>query len=104
MDCRGLGVTICCLGPIATGTDDQPRNVYGGSGLQPASDSANNRLSATEAAAWVGAAAHHGLERAWISKQPVLSLGAQRLHACLVSIALLSPRLFMLSSFVLQVT
>ena len=51
--------------------------MYGATGLQPAIDSGKDRLSATEAAAWVGAAAHHGLDRVWISKQPVLSLGAQ---------------------------
>jgi dehydrogenase/reductase SDR family protein 7 len=82
VECRGLGVTICCLGPIATGTAEQPRNVYGASGLQPAVDSGSNRLSDTEAAAWLGAAIHHRLDRVWISKQPVLSLGAQRsVHA-----------------------
>ena len=53
--CRGLGVTICCLGPVATGTVEQPRTVYGASGLQSAIDSGSNRLSDAEAAAWLGA-------------------------------------------------
>ncbi len=73
--CRGLGVTVCCLGPITTGTPGQPRYVYGASSLEPTTDSTKGRLTVDAAAAWVAAAAHHGVDRTWISKQPVLSLG-----------------------------
>ena len=31
--CRGVGATICCPGPLATGGDGKPRLVYGPKGL-----------------------------------------------------------------------
>ena len=68
-------MTVCCLGPITTGTPGQPRYVYGASSLEPTTDSTKGRLTVDAAAAWVAAAAHHGVDRTWISKQPVLSLG-----------------------------
>lgn len=77
--CRGVGVTICCPGPIATGTDGKLRNVYGASALvQHAETSAavKKRMDPARTAAWIGAAAYHGLDEAWISKQPVLALSA----------------------------
>ena len=74
---RGLGVTVCCLGPITTGTPGQPRYVYGASSLEPTTDSTKGRLTSESAAAWVAAAAYHGVDRAWITKQPVLLLGEQ---------------------------
>ena len=31
--CRGVGATVCCPGPLATGLDGKPRVVYGPGGL-----------------------------------------------------------------------
>jgi hypothetical protein len=31
--CRNVGATVCCPGPLATGTDGKPRVVYGPGGL-----------------------------------------------------------------------
>ena len=31
--CRGIGVTIACPGPVATGSADAPRNVFSSTGL-----------------------------------------------------------------------
>lgn len=76
---RGVGVTICCPGPIATGNDGKPRSVYGASGrVDHAETSAGGkkRLDPAAAAAWIGSAAYHGLDEAWISRQPVLFLSA----------------------------
>ena len=74
-----MGVTICCPGPIATGNDGKPRGVYGASGLVQqveTSAAAKKRLDPAATAAWIGAAAYHGLDEAWISRQPVLFLSA----------------------------
>lgn len=75
--CRGVGVTICCPGPIATGNDGKPRTVYGASGAVQQAETAAaalKRLDPAATAAWIGAAAYHGLDEAWISRQPVLFL------------------------------
>jgi dehydrogenase/reductase SDR family member 7 len=73
-------VTIALPGPIATGTDDKPRVIFGASGVQapPAPGapkrSKKGRLDPGRCADLVLAAAAHGRDEAWLSRHPVLLL------------------------------
>lgn len=73
-------VTIACPGPIATGTDDKPRVIFGADGVQapPAPGapkrSKKGRLDPGRCAELVIAAAAHGRDEAWLSRHPVLLL------------------------------
>jgi len=75
-----LRVTIACPGPIATGTDDKPRVIFGAEGVQapPAPGapkrSSKGRLAPRRCAELVLAAAAHGVDEAWLSRHPVLLL------------------------------
>lgn len=75
-----LRVTIACPGPIATGTDDKPRVIFGADGVQaPPTPGApkrskKGRLDPGRCAELVLAAAHHGVDEAWLSRHPVLLL------------------------------
>ena len=61
--CRGVGATVCCPGPLATGLDGKPRVVYGASGLimQANTGMSKKRVSAGRAAELIARAAYHGL-------------------------------------------
>jgi dehydrogenase/reductase SDR family protein 7 len=73
-------VTIACPGPIATGTVDKPRVIFGADGVQapPAPGapkrSKKGRLDPGRCAELVLAAAGHGVDEAWLSRHPVLLL------------------------------
>lgn len=76
-NCRGVQVTLCHPGPIATGADGQIRSLYGSSGLLTEAEGGSNkaRQSPKRVAALVLKACHHGLDSVWIAKHPVLLLG-----------------------------
>ncbi|EFJ41781.1 hypothetical protein VOLCADRAFT_83968 [Volvox carteri f. nagariensis] len=71
-----VGVTICCPGPVATGSEELPRVVYGPAGriVQNATGS-SNRLDPARAAQLIASAAAHGVDEAWIAQHPVLAMG-----------------------------
>ena len=73
----GVGVTVCCPGPLATGGDGKPRVVYGRDGLiqQAATGMSSRRVSAPAAAQLLATAAYHGLDECWIAYHPVLLMG-----------------------------
>lgn len=77
MAARGIGVTVVCPGPLATGSDARPRVVYGSTGLVTQAPSAvsKRRVPATRAAALIATAAWHGLDECWIAYHPVLLMG-----------------------------
>lgn len=53
---RNIGVTICCPGPVSTGTDEAPRLVYGPTGLlqQPTASSSAKVRGGRGVGAWHG--------------------------------------------------
>lgn len=72
----GVGVTLCCPGPVATGSQESPRVVYGPKAriVQNATGS-SNRLDPARAAHLIANAAAHGVDEAWIARHPVLAMG-----------------------------
>lgn len=60
---RGVGATICCPGPLATGGDGKPRLVYGPRGLiqQAATGMSKKRVATARAADLIARAAYHKL-------------------------------------------
>ena len=70
-------MTVCCPGPLATGSEAKPRVVYGAGGLitQGATGMSQRRVSAQRAAALIATAAYHRLDECWIAFHPVLLLG-----------------------------
>jgi len=73
---RGVDVTLCCPGPIATGADGAPRNIFGAAGrIVHNNTGAAQRIAPGRAAALVIAAMAHGLDECWIARQPVLGVG-----------------------------
>lgn len=75
--CSGVGVTVCCPGPLATGGDGNPRVVFGRDGLiqQATTGISSNRLRPEVAADLICRAAYHGLDECWIAGHPVLLIG-----------------------------
>lgn len=73
---RGVGVTICCPGPIGTGSEETPRVIYGAEGLisQHSADT-KGRLSPARCAQLIANAMAHGVNECWIAKHPVLAIG-----------------------------
>ena len=61
--CRGVGATVCCPGPLATGLDGKPRLVYGANGLimQASTGMSKKRVTPARAAALIARAAYHRL-------------------------------------------
>lgn len=55
---RGIQVTLVCPGPVATGTDSHPRQVYGPEGLVAAKATglSKSRVPPADVAAYVGKA------------------------------------------------
>lgn len=77
---RGVGVTVCCPGPFASGLDGKPRVVYGAEGPI---EQANTGLSKKRVPAWrvaelIAAAAYHELDECWIAYHPVLLMGKKK--------------------------
>ena len=76
--CRGVTVTIACPGPVATGSEATPRNVFSSQGLTAKHEErggSKNRLSPARVAALIARAAYNRLDMCWIAKHPVLLLG-----------------------------
>jgi dehydrogenase/reductase SDR family protein 7 len=73
----GVGATVCCPGPLATGKDGKPRVVYGANGLieQANTGMSKKRVSAARAAELIAAAAYYKLDETWIAFHPVLLMG-----------------------------
>ncbi|CAK0786872.1 hypothetical protein CVIRNUC_010086 [Coccomyxa viridis] len=75
---RGVAVTIACPGPVATGTEDAPRNIFSSEGLTVKHEeqgSSKKRLSPARVAELIARAAYNRLDMCWIAKHPVLLLG-----------------------------
>ncbi|GAB4814418.1 hypothetical protein N2152v2_001464 [Parachlorella kessleri] len=76
---KGVGVTICCPGPVTAsqGGEGRPRQVYGPAGIkeQVAVDKVKERVPVARAAELIATAAYHGLDEAWIALHPVLLMG-----------------------------
>lgn len=75
---RGVTVTICCPGPVATGSPEQPRAIYNGTGLISTSGSdkgSSKRMSPPRVAQLIGKATYHKLDECWIARHPVLLMG-----------------------------
>ena len=76
--CRGITVTIACPGPVATGSEATPRNVFSPDGLTAKHEErggSKKRLSPARVAALIARAAYNRLDMCWIAKHPVLLLG-----------------------------
>ena len=76
--CRGITVSMCHPGPIATGTVGQVRSLYGSDGLlTELEDQAKvkQRQSPQRVAQLILRAVYHELDSCWISQHPVLLLG-----------------------------
>lgn len=70
---QGIGVTICCPGPISTGTPGAPRVIYGAEGLiQQQQHGAKGKVTPERCAKLIADAMAHGLSECWIAKHPVL--------------------------------
>ena len=78
VQCRGITVTICCPGPVATGSPDQPRSIYDGRGLITThSGDSKKRMSPARVAELIGSATYHKVDECWIARHPVLLMGKQ---------------------------
>lgn len=75
---RGVTVTICCPGPVATGSPEQPRAIYNGTGLITTSSGdkgSSKRMSPPRVAELIGKATYHRVDECWIARHPVLLMG-----------------------------
>lgn len=74
-----IKVTVCCPGPIATGTKDQPRVIFGTEGILR--DSAvqtgvpGGRMAVDRAVELISRAVKHDLPVSWIVGHPLLLMG-----------------------------
>ncbi|KAG2484642.1 hypothetical protein HYH03_016595 [Edaphochlamys debaryana] len=69
-------VTICCPGPVATGSAETPRVVYGPNGrIVQNNTGSSNRHDPARTAELIASAAAHGVDEAWIARHPVLAVG-----------------------------
>lgn len=76
--CRGVTVSLCCPGPAATGSPNQPRSIYSGTGLittASSSKDSSKRMAPARVAELIGKAAYYKVDECWIAKHPVLLLG-----------------------------
>eukprot|EP00879_Flechtneria_rotunda_P032148 GHRR01035307.1.p1 GENE.GHRR01035307.1~~GHRR01035307.1.p1 ORF type:complete len:119 (+),score=24.86 GHRR01035307.1:77-433(+) len=74
--CRGISVTICCPGPVATGTRDAPRMIYGPTGpIQRIQKNDSKRMDTERAAYLIAKAMAAGVPECWLARQPVLTMG-----------------------------
>ena len=76
-------MTIACPGPVATGSEATPRNVFSSQGLTAKHEErggSKKRLSPARVAALIARAAYNRLDMCWIAKHPVLLLGELLQH------------------------
>lgn len=74
-------MTLACPGPIATGAEGTPRNVFSAEGLtakHEARGGAKKRLPPPRVAELIARAAYNRADVAWIARHPVLLLGESR--------------------------
>lgn len=78
-----VGVTICCPGPMATGSDATPRVIFGATGriVHNNTGVSSSRMDPGKAALYIAAAALEGLDECWIARHPVLAIGAAVIRA-----------------------
>lgn len=72
-------MTIACPGPIATGTEGTPRNMFGAEALTAKHEErggARKRLVPPRVAELIARAAYNRADVTWIARHPVLLLGA----------------------------
>ncbi|KAG1664699.1 hypothetical protein FOA52_006674 [Chlamydomonas sp. UWO 241] len=75
---RGVSVTICCPGPVSSGSDvPVERRVYGPTGMVSRTEEPNpkGKVAPQRYAQLVANAAAAGLDECWIAKHPVLLVG-----------------------------
>ncbi len=87
-------MTIACPGPVATGSEATPRNVFSSQGLTAKHEErggSKKRLSPARVAALIARAAYNRLDMCWIAKHPVLLLGALLQHTRLYSCRYAEP-------------
>ncbi|KAK9827336.1 hypothetical protein WJX81_006706 [Elliptochloris bilobata] len=75
---RGIGVTIACPGPVATGSEAAPRNVFSSTGLVKKHEQrggSGKRLAPRRVAELIARAAYHRIDVCWIARNPVLLIG-----------------------------
>ena len=74
---RGVGVTVCCPGPVSSGSDvPVTRSVFGPSGMITRTEEpkAKGKTNPKRYAQLVANAAAHGVDECWIAKHPVLAV------------------------------
>eukprot|EP00879_Flechtneria_rotunda_P020883 GHRR01021988.1.p1 GENE.GHRR01021988.1~~GHRR01021988.1.p1 ORF type:complete len:353 (+),score=105.84 GHRR01021988.1:292-1350(+) len=72
---KGISVTICCPGPVATGTRDAPRMIYGPTGpIQRIQKNDSKRMDTERAAYLIAKAMAAGVPECWLARQPVLTM------------------------------
>ena len=75
---RGITVSLCHPGPMATGVAGQLRSLYGSEGLLTEAEDpvkVKKRQSPRRVAQLILRAAYHGLDSCWICQHPILLLG-----------------------------
>ena len=75
---RDVGITICCPGPVGSGSDvPVERSVYGPEGMITRTEEprAKGKVHPKRYAQLVANAAAHGVDECWIAKHPVLLVG-----------------------------
>lgn len=73
-----IKVTVCCPGPIATGTEEQPRVIFGAEGILTESvqtGRSGKRMSIDRAVELISTAIKHNLPECWIVGHPILLVG-----------------------------
>ncbi len=75
---RNVGITICCPGPVSSGSEvATERSVYGPDGMITRTEEPNpkGKVHPRRYAQLVANAAAHGVDECWIAKHPVLLVG-----------------------------
>ena len=87
--CRGITVTLCHPGPVATGVGGQVRSLYGPQGqitVHEPEGYQKGRLGVKRVAQLILKAAYHNVESCWISTHPILLTGecssTSVIHSC----------------------
>ena len=75
---RGVGVTVCCPGPVSSGSEvPVTRSVFGPSGMITRNEEPKpkGKINPKRYAQLVANAAAHEVDECWIAKHPVLAVG-----------------------------
>lgn len=74
----GIKVTVCCPGPIATGSNEQPRVIFGADGIlknHVQTGAPGKRMRVERAVELISRAIRHNLPICWIVQHPILLMG-----------------------------